>query len=107
MSSNMKEKKSTRLRELINRPEILFRPGVALAIHAQMAEAHGFEAVGVSGGNTATHIFGLPDAGFTTMTEVVENITRIANAVDIPVMADCDTGWGNAINVRRDRKSVV
>ena len=97
----MAKKKSTVLRELIEREEILFRPNVAIALQARMAEATGFEALGVSGAHTATHIFGLPDAGLITLTETVENVRRICNAVSIPVMADCDTGYGHAINVRR------
>lgn len=100
-------KKSAVLRELIECEEILFRPAVALALQAQMAEAAGFKAVGISGLYTATHILGLPDAGLMTMTEMVENVQRICNAVNIPVMADCDTGYGNAINVRRTVQSVM
>ena len=103
----MTKKKSTVLRELIEREEILFRPSVAIALHAKMAEETGFEAVGVSGAHTAAHIFGLPDAGLITLTETVENVRRICNAVSIPVMADCDTGYGNAINVRRTVQLIV
>jgi len=103
----MAKKKSTVLRELIEREEILFRPNVAIALQAQMAEAAGFEAVGVSGSHTASHILGLPDAGLITMTEMAENVQRICNAVSIPVMADCETGYGNAINVRRTVQSMV
>lgn len=103
----MLKSKSKVLRELIEREEILFRPNVAIALQAKMAEALGFEAVGVSGAHTAAHIFGLPDAGLITMTEAVENIRRICNAVTIPVMPDCDTGYGNAINVRRTVQLVI
>lgn len=103
----MAKKKSTVLRELIEQDEILLRPNVAIAIHAQIAEALGFEAVGISGSNTAGHVLGLPDAGLITMTEIVENVRRVADAVSIPVMPDCDTGFGNAINVRRTVQSVI
>jgi len=104
---NMVKKKSTVLKELIEREEILFRLNVAIALQAKMAEAIGFEALGVSGAHTAAHIFGLPDAGLITLTETVENVQRICNAVSIPVMADCDTGYGNAINVRRTVQLII
>jgi len=71
------------------------------AHHAQLAEATGFSHFGISGSNTSTHLLGLPDAGFITLTELVENTRRICQAVSIPVVVDCDTGFGNAINVRR------
>jgi 2-methylisocitrate lyase-like PEP mutase family enzyme len=100
-------KKSKVLRELINRKEILYRVGVALALDAKMAEAVGFEAVSISGANFASQVLGLPDAGLITMTEVAENARRIANAVNIPVMMDCDTGFGNAINVRRTVREMI
>jgi 2-methylisocitrate lyase-like PEP mutase family enzyme len=103
----MKTKKSTRLRQLINRGEVLFRPLVAIPLQAQLAEAAGFEVIGISGAYTAAHILGLPDAGMITMTEMVENAQRICNAVNIPVIADGDTGFGNAINVRRTVQSMI
>jgi 2-methylisocitrate lyase-like PEP mutase family enzyme len=103
----MTKKKSTVLRELIERGDIIFRLNVAIALQAKMAEAAGFEMVSVSGSHTAAHLLGLPDAGLITMTEIVENVQRICDAVTIPVMADCDTGFGNAINVRRTVQSVI
>ena len=103
----MTKKKSRVLRELIEDKKILLRPGVAVALHAKLAEAAGFKAVGVSGANTAAYLFGLPDAGLLTMTEMCENAQRVANAVDSPGMVDCDTGYGNAINVRRTVESMI
>ena len=100
-------KTSTRLRQLLKSDRILFRPGIGLAIHALMAEALGFEFVTVSGAQTSLHILGLPDAGLITMTEVAENVRRISTAVNIPVVADCDTGFGNAINVRRTVREII
>jgi 2-methylisocitrate lyase-like PEP mutase family enzyme len=103
----MTKKKSTVLRELIARGKVLLRPLVAIPLQARMVEAAGFEVVGVSGAYTAAHILGLPDAGLITMTEMVENVRHICNAVSIPVIADGDTGFGNAINVRRTVQSVI
>jgi len=101
------KKKSTRLRELLKSRELVFTIQVGTAHQAQLAEKAGFELVGISGSSTSVQIFGLPDAGFVTMTELVENVERICRAVNIPVTVDCDTGFGNAINVRRTVESVI
>jgi len=100
-------KKSTHFRNMLKRGELLINILVGTAQQAQLAEKLGFELVAISGANTSTTILGLPDAGFLTMTELVENTERICNAVDIPVRVDCDTGFGNAINVRRTVASVI
>ncbi|MFC1941453.1 oxaloacetate decarboxylase [Chloroflexota bacterium] len=101
-------KKMTRvLRELLESKEIVVSPGVAIPLNALMAEAAGFKVVRLSGSNTANQIYGIPDAGLITMTEMVENIRHVCNAVSIPVIADCDTGFGNAINVRRTVREVI
>jgi 2-methylisocitrate lyase-like PEP mutase family enzyme len=90
-----------RLRELIRRPEILVAPGAYDALSAKLVEAAGFEAVYMTGFGTAAGMFGLPDIGLLTMTEMVENLRRIADAVGIPVIADADTGYGNHLNAIR------
>lgn len=100
-------RKTTRLQELFHRKEIFILPGGACAVHAKLAEAVGFEAVYMSGANTAAFILGMPDAGLITMTEMVENAGRMASAVSIPVFADSDQGFGNAINVRRTVQSFI
>ncbi len=101
------KKKSTMLRELLGSGQIQLRPLVAIALQAKMAEALGFNVIGISGAYTAAHILGLPDAGLITMTEMVENAQRVCNAVNIPVIADGDTGFGNAINVRRTVQAMI
>ncbi len=94
-------KKTTTLRELIGRSEILVAPGAYDAFSAKLIEAVGFEAVYMTGAGTAASMAGLPDIGFLTMTEMAENAKRISNAVGVPVMADADTGYGNHLNVMR------
>ncbi|MBS7543822.1 isocitrate lyase/PEP mutase family protein [Ancylobacter oerskovii] len=69
--------------------------------HAQLAEAAGFRLFGLSGSQAAAHILGLPDAGLMTLTEVVANIRHVCEAVSIPVIADCETGFGNVVNTTR------
>jgi 2,3-dimethylmalate lyase len=101
------ESKGKRLRNLLGSGEVTIMIAVGTAHQAKLAEKTGFEAVSISGSSTSEEIFGLPDAGFITMTELVENVERICRAVNLPVMVDCDTGFGNAINARRTVDSVI
>lgn len=94
-------KPRTLLRKLLERQEILVVPGVYNAMTAKIAESVGFEAAYMSGFGTVASLFGYPDIGLITMTEMVENARRIASAVSIPVIADADTGYGNHLNVAR------
>jgi 2-methylisocitrate lyase-like PEP mutase family enzyme len=90
------------LREKLDqRKEILVVPGAFDALSAKLIEAVGFEAVYMTGFGTAASIFGVPDIGLLTMSEMVENAKRISDAVNIPVIADADTGYGNHLNVFR------
>jgi 2-methylisocitrate lyase-like PEP mutase family enzyme len=79
----------------------------ATAHHAQLAQATGFKVFGVSGSNLSTHLLGMPDAGLTTLTELVDCVRNVCRAVSIPVLVDIDTGFGNAINVRRTVEEVI
>jgi 2-methylisocitrate lyase-like PEP mutase family enzyme len=101
------KRKSTMLRELLHAGQARNSIAVGTAHHAQLAQKTGHAVIGISGAMTSAHILGLPDAGFLTLTELVENVERICRAVDIPVTVDCDTGFGNAINVRRTVESVI
>lgn len=92
---------TTKLRELLQRKKILVAPGAFDAMSAKLIEAAGFEAVYMTGFGTAASLLGLPDIGLITMTEMVGNAKRISDAVDIPVIADADTGYGNHLNVIR------
>jgi carboxyvinyl-carboxyphosphonate phosphorylmutase len=93
--------KTARLRELLWRPGPLMVPFCFDAFSAQLVEAAGFEAVGITGSGMAMSALGLPDVGWVTMTEVVQQARNIAGAVDIPVYSDADEGYGNALNVMR------
>jgi len=101
-------KPSTHLRRLLKEwPLPVVGVWGATAHHAQLAEATGFPYFGISGANTSMHLLGLPDSGFMTMSEIVENTRRICQAVSIPVVVDCDTGFGNAINVIRTVDEII
>jgi len=89
------------LRTLLSQPEILVVPGAVDALAARIVEDVGFNAVYASGAGIANVQFALPDIGLLTMTEMIEPIRRIVEAVNLPVLADADTGYGNAVNVSR------
>jgi len=93
--------KTTRLKELINAKELLIMPGAYDCLSAMMIERAGFKAVQMSGYGFAASLLGTPDCGLMTFTEVLNHTRNIVKAVGIPVMADGDTGYGNAVNVVR------
>ena len=90
-----------RLRELLADPRPLMAPGAYDALSARLIEQAGFDVVYMTGFGTTASLIGRPDVGLLTGTEMVDNARRIAAAVDVPVIADADTGYGNAINVLR------
>jgi methylisocitrate lyase len=96
-----------KLRQLLNRPEILVIPGVYDCLGAKLAEQLGFEVVATSGFGISASTLGLPDYGFLTATEMLYSVGRIAQSVSIPLIADLDTGYGNALNVIRTIKDAV
>ncbi len=89
------------LKTLFAQPGILAVPGAADALTARLVEDAGFRAVYASGAGIANAQFAMPDIGLVTMTEMVEAIRRIVQAVEIPVIADADTGYGTVRNVIR------
>ncbi|MFC0220253.1 oxaloacetate decarboxylase [Pseudochelatococcus lubricantis] len=90
----------TAFRQLIEKPELVVAPGAFECITARFIEQAGYPAVYMSGAATAATL-GYPDYGLTTLTEMADNAGRIAGAVDIPVIADADTGFGNRMNAAR------
>ncbi|MCH8108162.1 MAG: isocitrate lyase/PEP mutase family protein [Chloroflexi bacterium] len=93
-------KTTTKLRQMLGSGQMVTAPFVLNALHAKIAQSVGFEAVYMTGAGTAAER-GFPDVGLLTMTEMVANAKYIAGAVDIPVICDADTGYGNPLNVRR------
>ncbi|GAB1542561.1 isocitrate lyase/PEP mutase family protein [Scytonema sp. NUACC21] len=90
-----------RLRQLLKGSEILVIPGVYDCLGAKLVEQLGFEVLATSGFGIAASTLGLPDYGFLTATEALYTVGRIAQSVNIPLIADMDTGYGNALNVIR------
>jgi 2,3-dimethylmalate lyase len=89
-----------RLRELLAAGPVV-APGAYDALTARLVEQAGFDVVYMTGFGSTASLIGRPDVGLLTGSEMVDNARRIAAAVDVPVIADADTGYGNAINVVR------
>ena len=90
-----------RLRQLMSSGSPLLAPGAYDALSARLIEQAGFDAVYMTGFGTTASLIGRPDVGLLSGAEMVDNARRIVSAVDVPVIADADTGYGNAINVVR------
>ncbi len=96
-----------RLREILAKPGILVLPGVYDCIGAKLIEQLGFPVVFTSGFGISGSTLGRPDCGFLTATEMLWSVGRIAQSVNIPLVADIDTGYGNLLNVIRTVTDVV
>ena len=94
-------RKTTMLRQMMTGKQIVVAPGAHDALTAKIIEQVGFSAVYMTGyGQAASHL-GKPDVGLLTLTEMVARASNIVEAVNVPVIADADTGFGNAVNVMR------
>ena len=91
---------TARLRAMLSGARMVVAPFVLNAYHARIAESMGFPAVYMTGFGTAAEC-GYPDVGLVTQTEMVQNARYIASAVQVPLICDADTGYGNPINVTR------
>ncbi len=91
---------TVQLRMLLRRPGPVLVLGAHDALSAKLAEEAGFDAVWASGFGISA-VNALPDANILTMSETLDAVRRMSDAVRIPVIADCDNGFGNAINVMR------
>jgi 2-methylisocitrate lyase-like PEP mutase family enzyme len=89
-----------RIRELLYREGMVTAPGAYDGLTAKLIAAAGFDAVYMTGAGTAAS-FGYPDFGLLTLSEMEANARRIAAAVELPVIADADTGYGNELNAFR------
>jgi methylisocitrate lyase len=96
-----------RLRAQIAADGILALPGAYDALSGRLAERAGFEAVFTSGFSIAASKLALPDMGMLTMAENVDRTGEVAGAIDVPLVADMDTGYGNVLNVRRTMQECV
>jgi carboxyvinyl-carboxyphosphonate phosphorylmutase len=94
-------RKTTRLKKLLTDKALLVAPGAYDVLSARIIELVGFQAVYMTGYGTSAAILGEPDVGLLTMSEMARHAGNIPDAVDVPVLADGDTGYGNPLNIRR------
>ncbi len=81
--------------------------GTINAYTAMMAKKIGHQAIYLSGGGVANASYGLPDLGMTSLDNVIEDVTRITAACDLPLLVDADTGWGGAFNISRTTRGMI
>ena len=97
---------TTRLRALMNEPELLVLPGAYDALSATLAQRAGFEAAIIGGFSVTGALLAEPDSSQLGLTELCEHYRRISEAVDIPLLVDADTGFGNVTNVVRTTREM-
>jgi 2-methylisocitrate lyase-like PEP mutase family enzyme len=90
-----------KLRQILDRPGIIVMPGCHDAISAKLCEQAGFETAFMSGFAVSAARLGLPDTGLISYSEMLDQGRNICSAVSIPIWGDGDTGFGNAVNIKR------
>lgn len=95
----MEHKLTTRFGQLLRRPELLVMSGGFSPLHARMSEVLGYEAFFMSGSQVCAYVYGYPDVGLLGLSEMTDAVRRLTAACSIPIFADADTGYGNAVNV--------
>ena len=88
------------LKQLLKRNQLLVAPGCFDGLSARLVQEAGFETAYLSGGAVARSM-GIPDIGLVTMSESIERAVQVVSAINIPIIADADTGYGNAVNLVR------
>ena len=97
----MHESPGLRFRQAVDAERPLQVAGAINACCARQAERAGFRALYLSGAGVANAAFGLPDLGMTSLNEVAEEARRITATTDLPLLVDCDTGWGSSLTIAR------
>jgi len=101
VSNEVVPSRRRRLRDLINRRNGLVVPGAYDGVSARLVERAGFPVVYMTGYGVSASRLGLPDLGFAGLGEMADQARNMAAAVSVPLISDADTGYGNALNVRR------
>lgn len=97
-------RRTTRLKQLALRRDAILVPGAANALFARVVEAAGFDCAYITGAGIANMRLGAPDIGLTTLSEIADTVWSTADAVDLPLIVDADTGFGNALNAYRSMR---
>jgi 2-methylisocitrate lyase-like PEP mutase family enzyme len=95
-----KMKASTKLKSALQKKKVLYLPGAYDGLSAKIAENEGARAIYATGGGIARST-GVPDMGLLSLDEIAHRLEQMVDAVEIPIVADMDTGYGNALNARR------
>lgn len=107
-NNTLSDSPGLRFREAMKRENPLQIVGAINANHALLAKQTGYNAIYLSGGGVAAGSLGIPDLGITTLEDVLTDVQRITNVVDIPLLVDIDTGFGpSAFNIARTVKSLI
>ena len=93
--------KATDLRQLLAHDDLIIAPGAYDGLTARLVELAGFPVVYATGAGISNSQLALADVGLATMTEVLDQVRKMTGAVGIPLIADIDTGYGNAVNLYR------
>ncbi len=104
---SIKNDKTKKLRKLFEGTNLLIAPGAHDALTAKLIEKVGFDVAFHTGYGTAASLLGAPDIGLVSFYEMVERVRYIAHAVDIPIFADGDTGYGSVVNVQRTVREYI
>ncbi len=91
--------KRVQFRRILERPTLTVMPGGFSPLYAKMAESIGFECFFVAGSQTSAFLYGVPDAGIVGLRDIADHVRHVAARTTIPIFVDCDTGFGNAVNV--------
>ena len=100
----MAESLNRQLKALFERRAAIIVPGAPNALTARMIADAGFEAVYVTGAGVTNAFLGVPDLGLITLSELADNVSAMRDVVGVPIVADADTGFGNAVNLMRTVK---
>ncbi len=100
----MADSLNRQLKSLFERRSATVVPGAPNALTAKMIADAGFEAVYVTGAGVTNAFLGVPDLGLITLSELADNLAAMRDVVDVPIVADADTGFGNAVNLTRTVK---
>ena len=98
---------ATRIHRILDQVGSLAFPGVYDTLSAKLARQAGFPVAFISGYSVAATAIGEPDMGLLTQTEMIERARRVCGSVDIPIIVDADTGYGNPLNVYRTIKELI
>lgn len=94
-------RKTTQLREMLKGPDLHIMPCCFDCLSAKLIERAGYELLGITGAGICASLLGVPDVGLITMTEVLQQTKNIVKATHLPIISDCDNGYGGPINVMR------